>query len=464
MAQENFRLDLPLQTDKNPLILAVDNGSSSVRAALFDGTGREASEIVKVKRSFQTGSNGESELNPLAAIGQTQNAIDRVFLEPRDKSVHSVHSVHFVSFCAFWHSLCGLDSNSEPTTPILGWADTRARDYSTMLKQNFDENETHKRTGAHFHSSFWPAKLLWVREEQPDVWERTTRWMSFSDLCQLKLFGDARTSISMASATGIFDQAKCGWDEELLNFIGLDASKMPEIATSKTVIRPSQEALERWPQLRHAEILPAIGDGAADTLGAGCTKLGAAVLMIGTSASMRMMYEGESPRALPEGLWSYRLDEQRIVVGGALSDGGNLISMLRKKFGVKGNIVNELRTRKHDQRLRVEPFFFGERSTGYREDAKGGISGLEARHDGIDVILSAMHAIAARLADIAERLEKIAPIRSIQASGGTLREYPIWREIIEAKLGRPIMPSNTRESSLKGTVLRAVERLGRIEL
>lgn len=447
-----------MRADENPLILAIDNGSSSVRAGLFDATGREACEIVKIKRAFQTGSNGESELDPLAAIAQTGNAIDRLFASDKAAFVQNV------SICAFWHSLCGMDSNSEPTTPILGWADTRAREYSTLLKQSFNEKEIHERTGAHFHSSFWPAKLLWIREQRPDIWKRTTHWVSFSDLCQLRLFGDARTSVSMASATGMFDQATFAWDTELLDFIGLDQNQMPEIAGSGSTIHPSLEALTRWPQLSNADILPAIGDGAADTLGAGCSRLGEAVLMVGTSASMRMMYEGEPPRNLPEGLWSYRLDERRVVVGGALSDGGNLISMLRRKFGVKGNITQELRSRTHDRSLRVEPYYFGERSTGYREDAKGEIIGLDARHDGIDVIHSAMHAIADRLADIAERLERTAPIESIQASGGTLREYPVWREIIEEKLGRRIMPSNTRESSLKGTVLRAAERLGNIEV
>ncbi len=429
-----------------------------MRAGLFDGEGHPLGEIVKLKRRFQNGPNGESELNPLAATIHTRNAIDLLLAE------HPHAFVRFVSFCAFWHSLCGLDSNNEPTTPILGWADGRAREFSPMLKQKFDEKSIHERTGAHFHSSFWPAKMLWVREKRPDIWERTARWMSFSDICQLNLFGDARTSVSMASATGIFDQARCTWDEELLRFIGIDESQMPEIVTREGVIRPSKSALRRWPQLAHAELLPAIGDGAADTVGAGCTKLGEAVLMIGTSASMRMMYEGEPPQHLPAGLWSYRLDENRVVVGGALSDGGNLITLFRRKYAVRGDINQELAHRKRDERLRVEPFFFGERSTGYREDAKGEILGFDDRHDGIDVILAAMHAIADRLADIAERLERFAPIVSIRASGGTLREYPVWREIIEAKLGKAITPSNTRESSLRGTVLLALERLGKMEL
>ena len=447
-----------MKTDTNPLILAIDNGSSSVRAGFFDAAGRSVGEVVKIKRRFQIGPNGESELNPLAATVHTRNAIDLLLAE------HPNASVHFVSFCAFWHSLCGLDSNNEPTTPILGWADTRARQYSAMLKQNFDEKQIHERTGAHFHSSFWPAKLLWMRDEEPEIWARTARWLSFSDLCQQELFGDARTSVSMASATGMFDQAACIWDDELLRFIGLDPQKMPEVAAREEVIRPSPEAISRWPQLANARILPAIGDGAADTLGSHCEKLGEAVLMIGTSASMRMMYGGEPPQHLPEGLWSYRLDERRIVIGGALSDGGNLITLLRRKYAINRDINHELARRKREESLRVEPFFFGERSTGYREDAKGEILGFDERHDGIDVVLAAMHAIADRLADIAERLERFASVESIKASGGTLREYPVWREIIEAKLGKAIAPSHTRESSLRGTVLLALERLGKMEL
>ena len=82
--------------------MAIDNGSSSVRAGLFDGDGRPVGEVVKLKRTFQKGADGESELNPTAAIVQTRNAVDRVL------SAHPGIFVRFVSFCAVCVDLCGL--------------------------------------------------------------------------------------------------------------------------------------------------------------------------------------------------------------------------------------------------------------------------------------------------------------------------------------------------------------------
>ncbi len=109
-----------------------------------------------------------------------------------------------------------------PTTKVIGWADTRSRQYSDVLKEHFDETETHNRTGARFHSSYWPAKLLWLREESPDVFAKTDKWLSFSDYVSMRLSGDAATSISMASGTGVFDIRQCAWDTKLLKFLNVN--------------------------------------------------------------------------------------------------------------------------------------------------------------------------------------------------------------------------------------------------
>lgn len=429
-----------------------------MRAALFDDMGELVPDsLVKAERSFRTDADGAFTLDADEAVEQARIVIDRV-LEGRDENVR------FVSFCAFWHSLCGLDSNGRAVSEILGWADTRARRYSAMLKENFDENAIHARTGAHFHSSFWPAKLLWLRHERPRDFERAAAWHSFADVCQQRLFGDARTGISMASATGLFDQRECRWDGELLRFIGVGEGQLPTVLGADAAVRPDEAARKRWPQLADAEILPAIGDGAAENVGSGSLRLGEATLTIGTSAAVRMAYEGDPPASIPRGLWSYRIDDKRVIVGGALSDGGNLIELIRARFNVRGDISEELRARAFDPKIRVEPFFFGERSTGYREDAKGSIEGVSEHHDGVDVILAAMYAVAERLADIVERLERVAPIRRITASGGALREFPRWRSVIEEKLGRTLETSDAAEAALKGAALLALERLGTIKL
>jgi gluconokinase len=240
-----------------------------------------------------------------------------------------------VASCSFWHSLVGIDEKGKPTTKVLTWADTRSREYTGVLRKRFDETEVQVRTGARFHSSFWPSKLLFIREEFPDIWKRTDRWLSLSDYLFLRLCGNTTTSVSMASATGIFDQRKCEWDAKLLGYLKLSVDKVPKIAASADEsFVLSTRFQTRWPRLKSARWFPAIGDGAANNVGAGCTNRSKAALMIGTSGAMRVAYEGEPAPKLPSGLWCYRIDRKRAIVGGALSDGGGLYQWLKKNLRV----------------------------------------------------------------------------------------------------------------------------------
>jgi gluconokinase len=113
--------------------------------------------------------------------------------------------------------------------------------------------------------------------------------------------------------------------------------------------------------------------------------------------------------------------------------------------------------------LTVMPFFFGERSTGYNENARGSIFGLTASHDSIDILQAAMEAIAFRFAKILDQLNEVTAIDEIVVSGGALDGSPVWTQIIADVLGRDLLVSSQPEASLHGAVLLALESLGKIE-
>lgn len=444
------------------LILAIDIGSSSVRAGLYDSEADLVKKTsVKIEQSFNSTLDGGSELDADDAFNNVVAAIDACLLQAEKMQ----SEVIAVAMCAFWHSLVGVDERGRSTTKVLGWADTRSREYSARLKDRFDAREIHNRTGAHFHSSFWPTKLLWLRRESPEVWARTTHWLSSSDFVAMRLFGEAVTSVSMASATGIFDQRKCDWDAELLKYLKLSRAKLTQILDQKPITQNLKPAFKkRWPRLAKASWFPAIGDGAADHLGSSGFGKTRASLMVGTSAAMRVAYAGEAPKRIPDGLWCYRIDRKRVIIGGALSDGGNLYELIKTKFKLPVNIDGLVRERVvTDNDLIVLPFFFGERSTGYNEDATGAIIGLKPTHDGVDILHAAMEGVAFRLAEIYDRLKKVANIREIIASGGALRSSPVWTQIIADVLGHDLTVSSAAESSSRGAVLLALESLGRME-
>ena len=479
---------------KPSLILALDIGTSSVRAAIYDGKGKPVRGMsTKVEWSFTKTPDGGFEIEAEPAVKQVVSVIDAVLAKAKKMKGEIEH----VAACAFWHSLVGVDEKGKPTTPVLGWADTRSRKYTDILRMRFDETEVHNRTGARFHSSYWPAKLLWLQKERSENFARTARWLSFSDHVLSRLIdrdsipieqvcwwtedesvqftgfkpaydwerGLAFTSVSMASGTGLFNIRTCEWDDELIGFLKLGPDNLPQtIRRDHHSFCFSSRYRRRWKQLKDAEIYPAIGDGAADNIGAGCVSTGRAALMVGTSGAMRVAYKGESPRKIPAGLFCYRIDRERVVIGGALSDGGNLYRYLRANLDIPKNAEDEMRRRGAAAHgLTVLPFFHGERSTGYDENATGAVIGLAATHDSIDILQASMEAVAYRFAEIYDQLHSITKVKELVASGGALRDSPVWTQIVADVLGRDLTINNAPESSMRGAVLLALESLGKIE-
>ncbi len=443
----------------------MDIGSSSVRGALFDASGRMlAKTLVRNERRLTATRDGGAELDADKAFRQVTATIDEVL----QRSENAKGEIVSIASCSFWHGLMGIAEGDNPTTPVFGWADNRSRKYVDAFRKRFDETVVHNRTGARFHSSFWPAKLLWLKKNSPDVWERTARWISFGDYVSLKLTGEILTSISMASGTGIFDIRTCEWDAELLRYLKLKRSALPEVADDELALTLLPKWRKRWPRLTGAKWFPTIADGVANNIGSGCVGEGRAALMVGTSGAMRVLYKGEPPTKIPNGLWCYRVDRGRVIVGGALSDGGGLYDWLTRNLRIDMSdaaIGKEMARRGADAHgLTFMPFLAGERSTGYNENAIGSILVLTMAHDSIDLLQAGMESVAFRFAEISDQLKSIFPDLTTVASGGALAASLVWKQIIADVLGCDIGLSSIHEASLHGAVLLALANTGKIEL
>ena len=446
-------------------ILALDIGTSSVRAALYDFAGNVLpATMVKNERQLTATDDGGAEIDALEAFAQIEKAVDDVLA----KSENAEGIISHVAASSFWHSLVGVNAKGKPMTKVFGWADTRSRDFAAVLREKLNETEVHNRIGARFHSSFWTAKLLWLKKDLPDLFKETDKWLSFSDFAALKLFGKVQTSISMASATGIFDLRTNDWDAELIEFLEIKRSNLPEIVEEDTqTFQLNSKYRKRWARLKDAGWFPAIGDGAANNIGAGCVTEEKAALMIGTSGAMRVAFSGKIPDRIPKGLWCYRIDRKRVIIGGALSDGGGLYRWLKDNFRLKDDDNKteiEISKRQPDaHNLTFLPFLAGERGTGYHENAHGAILGLKSSTDIIDIVQAALESVAYRFAEIFDQLNGVCRVREIIASGGALRESPVWAQIIADVLGQNMNLPDVREASSRGAVLLALESLGKIE-
>jgi gluconokinase len=381
-------------------ILAVDVGTSSVRAAV------DTREEVQSPYGHGAGEVGAVELAEtcLAAIERAGDA-------------------DVVAISCFWHSLVALDEAGVPLTPVLTWHDVSAAGAAPL--------DAFARTGCPPHASYWPAKLARLRAERPEVFARAARFVGFGEYLFERLTGEVRTSLCMASGTGLLNLRERRWDEQVLQAAGLTGDRLPLISDDPV-----------------GGVYPPFGDGACSNVGAGCATEGVAAVMVGTSGALRLIRadDGSAPRP---GLFRYLLDEQRVVEGGALSDGGNLYAWLQRTLvGVASSGIAERPADGHG--LTFLPLLGGERSPGWHDDKRGAISGLSFRTTPQDIMQAALEGIAYRFAAI---LELMPEVRELVATGHALLADRDLLQILADVLGREIAVSAVPEASLRGAAM-----------
>ena len=444
-----------------PMLLAIDIGTSGVRAALFDENGVEIPGAAV--RSNRVGSDF-STIDASGLLALVVQTIDELY---QAQCFRRTTRLELIAVSCFWHSLVGVDADGVPTTPVLGWADNQAAAAAWQLRSKLNEAEIHSRTGCRLHPSYWPAKLLHLRTLEPAAYGATVRWLSFADYLTMHLCGESAGSVSIASGTGLLDQRNCVWDQKLLKTIELDSRKLTAIAPANLTFKLTPSYAERWPLFSEARLVPAVGDGAANHIGAGCMSSENVSLMIGTSGAMRVALTGEPPAKIPSELWCYRIDGKRVILGGAISDGGGLYQWLRARLlpdSDRASVENALARMEPDAHgLIILPFWAGERSTGWNPQARGAILGLGLHTRPVEILRAAMEAVAYRIALIAKALEPYAPGATIVASGNALHSSAVWSQILADVLGRPLAMAAGVEASTRGAALLALEATGKIQ-
>lgn len=455
-----------LRSEKEPVtVLALDIGTSGTRAALFDHRGDqiEGSFIHLPTDEYSELLSGR-DVSADALVDSVAQLLDAAV----ERAEEFVARIDYVAAVSFWHSLIGVDDAGRAITPMLGWADTRASEAVRELRELLPETETHARTGCRLHPSYWPAKLFWLRRSSPDVFGRVRRWLSFADYLYLQLFGNTATSVSMASATGLLNQTTCEWDQKTLSALQIEEGLFPEIvAPQRTAGGLRDEYMLRWPVLERATWFQAIGDGAANNIGVGCVSRERVAITVGTSGAVRMLSSRAAPTTLPPELFCYRADRERVVIGGALSDGGGLLRWFQNSLKLTDDAAELNRlldaSDPDSHGLTILPFWSGERAPGWSSSATGTIHGLTAATKPLDIARAALESIAYRFALIAEPLESFAPAASISIAGKVFLLYPCWAQMMADVLGHPVELCALPETTIRGAALLALETIGTID-
>ncbi|PQV64639.1 gluconokinase [Abditibacterium utsteinense] len=436
------------------LIIALDIGTSSTRAIAFDTTGRKVGQAAQISYEQTTSSDGGVEIDAGFLLDLTAKCLEQLLLNLEGEILG-------VAISCFWHSLLAVDAQGNALTKVLSWADNRAAAYVPLLRARMDEAESHARLGCVFHTSYWPAKLLWLRDNRPELFtQNEVRWMGFGEYLRQKWCNDARMSLSMASGSGLFHQNNADFDEEMLSHLPVTTAQIPDLCDLFDFAFLDEFHKKSWPKLKSAKIFPAIGDGACSNIGSGCADASKIGLNAGTSGALRVVlpdFEGAPPR----GLWRYRVDKRRSIVGGALSNAGNVIAWARDNFKLSENwqdAVEQMEIGAHG--LTVLPFLAGERAPLWNANARFVLEGASWNTDANSMMRAILEGAALRFSAVAHELLRLAPEAQIVFSGGALEKIPVWSGILCDCVGTNLTQSLESEASARGAALLALEALG----
>ncbi len=424
-----------------PPVLAIDIGTSSVRAALFDLRGKRLPETFSQRPSLlRTGLDGKAEVEPFELLRQTKTCVR--------EAVAGWRSLSGVGLSCFWHSLLGVDDEGNPLTPIYTWADSRCREDAERLRREFVESDVHAETGCMLRSSFWPAKLRWLRRTDRARFKRVKFWVSPGEWIQWRMSGAASCATGMATGTGLFDPSRLAWSSRMIEACHIRANRLLPVSDDPVL----------W---KGVPWFPAIGDGAASNLGCGATEDGLGAINVGTSAAVRVMRRGQAAR-VDTGLFAYRVDAARYVAGGAVSNAGNLHAwcLCELRLPDKPAIIEKALAGRvlPEHGLTVLPFWTAERAPSWDESTPGVIMGLRQKTDALDILQAVTEGFYYRLAMIAERVSPASPTRWIVSGGITHSRSALQR--LATVLGCPLAVSAEPEASLRGAAVFALEKLG----
>ncbi|MHB8276320.1 MAG: gluconokinase [Candidatus Humimicrobiaceae bacterium] len=457
------------------MFMGVDLGTSSLKAGIFDSDGEEIG-FSSVETSIICSSPGMAELNPKIIF---QTFLD-VVKQCIKKSKISADNIEAIGLSTQMHSVIAIDSQGNCISNAIIWADTRAKNQAESLKEKFDYKKMSFNTGCRIiHPAYPLSKILWLRENEPDLYKKIYKFITIKEYVLLRLFGDFFIDYSDASSTGCFNIHSFKWDDYIMeNVLSIKPNKFGEPVECTHALKNMKKEYADYMGLKNKTVF-IIGstDGVLANFGSGVFDDNSVSCTIGTSGAIRVT--SNKPIIDPlQRIWCYCFGKGIWVAGGAINNGGLVLKWLGnlcekqyeheiKLFNTK-NIFKLFdhyasQVRPGSNGLISLPFLTGERSPNWNANAVGIIYGLTLMHEKKHIIRSAMEGVIYNIFSVYKVMSQLNKnIKKIKASGGYSRS-DIWLQIQADVFNKNIETLNINDTAVLGASYVAMLAIGAID-
>lgn len=451
--------------------IGVDIGTTNIKSSLYDEDGKliyKASYDIKTYHKAP----GYSEQDPDEIFRKSLIAIKKMVDFAKDKA----QKIEAVCFSSAMHSLIAIDKNHKPLLHCIIWSDTRSEDIAFKLFQG-EGKKIYRRTGTPIHPLSPLCKILWLKKNNPEIFEKTYKFISIKEYIFLKLFGEFLVDYSIASATGLFDVYNFDWSSLALDYIGIGKDKLSYPVDTTYCLKGLQNEYAKYLDIpSDTPFVIGASDGCLSNLSVGSIYENIATVTIGTSGAIRVMSKtpvfDDSSR-----LFSYILKKNVYVVGAGINNGGvclewffeSLYSDNEDDFLSKGvNFYKDLfeiaeKSKPGSEGLIFLPYLFGERSPLWGYSAKGAFFWIDISHKREHFVRSIMEGVIFSLYNAGLLLEKrVGRIERIHANGG-FSKSSLWLQILSDVFLKEVYVPKNDDSSCFGAVILGMLSLGFID-
>ena len=430
-------------------ILAVDVGTSSTKAALYD---TELNLIDGEKREYRTSYPGRDRAEHRAEdwwealAAACRILLERSGIEPQD--------IAAIGIDAMSTTLVAVDREGRPLRPAMIWLDRRGDRQCARLQEKAGDKLI-TLGGNRADPSFFAAKAMWIRDEEPEIYDKTYSFLHGNGYLVHRLTGVFSMDITQCGLSNLCDTADGTWSDELLKAAGLDREKFPPVYECSDIVgRLTEKAAEETGLVPGIPVVAGSMDNPAAVLGLGVIGVGETYISAGTATNVGTSIDRPMKRG--DLLLYHHGIKGRWLINGGVDFGGSGLRWFRDILEVPYDELDRLalETEGRSVPLLFLPYMIGQRAPLWNNDTRGCFFGLSPEMGRADIVRSIMESTAFGCRRIFGMIEEETeePIAAVSLTGGCARNDQ-WNQFFADITGKEIFPTGLEDAAPLGTAI-----------
>jgi gluconokinase len=448
----------------NQYVIGIDIGTGSTKALAIDSKG-ETIASSQTHYDISTPLPGHCEQDPEIVWTAFLFCIKKITTELK-------LAPEAIVLSSAMHSVIPVNETGAAIYPMIIWADNRSASIAKRIYESALGEVLYEQNGTPLHAMTPICKILWLKENKPQIFNRAFKFISIKEFIWFKLFNDFRVDHSIASATGLMDILTCEWNSNALSLLDIGSERLSQLVpTNYKRATVNSDVCTQLGISSRTLLICGASDGCLANLGSFATEPGVAALTIGTSGAVRVASK-DPVYNFNAMTFNYRLDDQTFICGGPTNNGGvalkwyvtNFLKLPLITADDYNRVLNTITIAPPGcDGLIFLPYLFGERAPIWNSESFGVFFGIKNHHRQEYFTRAVVEGISFALYDIAENLIRGgSAIQQIHVSGGFVRSAA-WLQILADIFNIKVCLLNTDDASAMGAAFLGLKETGLVK-